>query len=179
MAIFGPMNVLALFKSITTFVLDVDGVLTDGTLQLLPGGEMSRRMNIKDGYALQLAVKKGYRVVIISGGKSESVVSRLQGLGIKDIFTGVHDKQEKLQDYVFENDLRWDEILYMGDDIPDYLPMQLVALPTCPADAAAEIKSISRYVSPLPGGHGCVREVMEKVLKLNGHWLMDEGIASK
>jgi YrbI family 3-deoxy-D-manno-octulosonate 8-phosphate phosphatase len=111
------MNVLALFKSITTFVLDVDGVLTDGTLQLLPGGEMSRRMNIKDGYALQLAVKKGYRVVIISGGKSESVVSRLQGLGIKDIYTGIHDKQEKLQDYVFENDLRWDEILYMGADI--------------------------------------------------------------
>ncbi|PSL46814.1 3-deoxy-D-manno-octulosonate 8-phosphate phosphatase (KDO 8-P phosphatase) [Chitinophaga niastensis] len=173
------MNVLALFKPITTFILDVDGVLTDGTLQLLPGGEMSRRMNIKDGYALQLAVKKGYRVVIISGGKSESVVSRLQGLGIRDIFTGIHDKQEKLQDYVFEHDLRWDEILYMGDDIPDYAAMQLVALPVCPADAAAEIKSISRYISPLPGGHGCVREVMEKVLKLNGHWLMDEGIASK
>ncbi|CAL1516936.1 3-deoxy-D-manno-octulosonate 8-phosphate phosphatase [Chitinophaga sp. MM2321] len=173
------MNILALFKPITTFILDVDGVLTDGTLQLLPGGEMSRRMNIKDGYALQLAVKKGYRVVIISGGKSESVVSRLQGLGIRDIFTGVHDKKEKLQDYVFEHDLSWDEILYMGDDIPDYQPMQLVALPVCPADAAAEIKGICRYISPVPGGHGCVREVMEKVLKLNGHWLMDEGIASK
>lgn len=179
MAIFGPMNVLALFKSIRTFVLDVDGVLTDGTLQLLPGGEMSRKMNIKDGYAMQLAVKKGYRVVVISGGKSESVVSRLQGLGIKDIYTGVLDKKEKLQDYVFELDLRWEEILYMGDDIPDYQPMQLVGLPTCPADAAPEIKSISKYISPLPGGHGCVREVMEKVLKLNGHWLMDEGIASK
>lgn len=179
MAIFGPMNVLALFKSISTFVLDVDGVLTDGTLQLLPGGEMSRKMNIKDGYAMQLAVKKGYRVVVISGGKSESVVSRLQGLGIKDIYTGVLDKKEKLQDYVFELDLRWEEILYMGDDIPDYQPMQLVGLPTCPADAAPEIKSISKYISPLPGGHGCVREVMEKVLKLNGHWLMDEGIASK
>ncbi|GEP91458.1 3-deoxy-D-manno-octulosonate 8-phosphate phosphatase (KDO 8-P phosphatase) [Chitinophaga terrae (ex Kim and Jung 2007)] len=173
------MNVLALFKPITTFVLDVDGVLTDGTLQLLPGGEMSRRMNIKDGYAMQLAVKKGYRVVIISGGRSESVVSRLQGLGIKDIYTGITEKKEKLQDYVFENDLRWDEVLYMGDDIPDYMPMQMVGLPVCPADAAAEIKGISKYISPLPGGHGCVREVMEKVLKLNGHWLMDEGIASK
>ncbi|NIG53552.1 HAD family hydrolase [Chitinophaga sp. Cy-1792] len=173
------MNILSLFKPVTTFVLDVDGVLTDGTLQLLPGGEMSRRMNIKDGYAMQLAVKKGYRVVIISGGKSESVVSRLQGLGIKDIYVGVQDKKEKLQDYVFENDLRWDEILYMGDDIPDYAPMQLVALPTCPADAAPEIKSISRYISPLGGGQGCVRDIMEKVLKLNGHWLLDEGIASK
>ncbi|QJB35642.1 HAD-IIIA family hydrolase [Chitinophaga oryzae] len=173
------MNVLALFKPITTFVLDVDGVLTDGTLQLLPGGEMSRKMNIKDGYALQLAVKKGYRVVIISGGKSESVVSRLQGLGITDIYTGIHDKKEKLQDYVFEHDLTWDEILYMGDDIPDYQVMQLVALPACPADAVSEIKSISRYISPVAGGQGCVREVIEKVLKLNNHWLMDEGIASK
>jgi 3-deoxy-D-manno-octulosonate 8-phosphate phosphatase (KDO 8-P phosphatase) len=140
---------------------------------------MSRRMNIKDGYAMQLAVKKGYRVVIISGGRSESVVSRLQGLGIKDIYTGITEKKEKLQDYVFENDLRWDEVLYMGDDIPDYMPMQMVGLPVCPADAAAEIKGISKYISLLPGGHGCVREVMEKVLKLNGHWLMDEGIASK
>ncbi|MBV8255392.1 MAG: 3-deoxy-D-manno-octulosonate 8-phosphate phosphatase [Chitinophaga sp.] len=173
------MNILSLFKPVTTFVLDVDGVLTDGTLQLLPGGEMSRKMNIKDGYAMQLAVKKGYRVVIISGGKSESVVSRLQGLGIKDIYVGVQDKKEKLQDYVFENDLRWDEILYMGDDIPDYAPMQLVGLATCPTDAAPEIKSISRYVSPLGGGQGCVRDIMEKVLKLNGHWLLDEGIASK
>lgn len=173
------MNILALFKPISTFVFDVDGVLTDGTVQLLPNGEQSRRMNIKDGYALQLAVKKGYRVVIISGGKSESVVSRLQGLGIKDIYTGVLDKQEKLQDYAFENDLKWEEILFMGDDIPDYRAMQLVGLPVCPADAAPEIKSICRYVSPVNGGFGCVREVIEKVLKLNDHWMMDEEIASR
>lgn len=173
------MNILSLFKPISTFVFDVDGVLTDGTVQLLPNGEQSRRMNIKDGYALQLAVKKGYRVVIISGGKSESVVSRLQGLGIKDIYTGVLDKQEKLQDYVFEHELRWDELLFMGDDIPDYRAMQLVGLPVCPADAAPEIRSICRYVSPINGGNGCVREVIEKVLKLNGHWMMDEEIASR
>lgn len=173
------MNILALFKPISTFVFDVDGVLTDGTVQLLPNGDQSRRMNIKDGYALQLAVKKGYRVVIISGGKSESVVSRLQGLGIKDIYTGVLDKQEKLQDYAFENDLKWEEILFMGDDIPDYRAMQLVGLPVCPADAALEIKSICRYVSPVNGGFGCVREVIEKVLKLNDHWMMDEEIASR
>jgi len=173
------MNILSLFKPISTFVFDVDGVLTDGTVQLLPNGEQSRKMNIRDGYALQLAVKKGYRVVIISGGKSESVVSRLQGLGIKDIYTGVLDKQEKLQDYVFENDLRWEEIIFMGDDIPDYRAMQLVGLPVCPADAAPEIKSICRYVSPVTGGNGCVREIIEKVLKLNNHWMMDEEIASR
>ncbi len=173
------MNILSLFKPISTFVFDVDGVLTDGTVQLLPNGEQSRKMNIRDGYALQLAVKKGYRVAIISGGRSESVVSRLQGLGIKDIYTGVLDKQEKLQDYVFENDLRWEEIIFMGDDIPDYRAMQLVGLPVCPADAAPEIKSICRYVSPVNGGNGCVREIIEKVLKLNDHWMMDEEIASR
>lgn len=173
------MNVLSLFKPITTFVFDVDGVLTDGTVQLLPNGEQSRRMNIKDGYALQLAVKKGYRVAIISGGRSGSVVSRLQGLGIKDIYTGITDKQEKLQDYVFENDLQWEQVIFMGDDIPDYRAMQLVGLPVCPADAVPEIKSISRYISPVNGGNGCVREVIEKVLKLNGHWTIDEDIASR
>lgn len=173
------MNILSLFKPISTFVFDVDGVLTDGTVQLLPNGEQSRRMNIKDGYALQLAVKKGYRVVIISGGRSESVVSRLQGLGIKDIYTGILDKKEKLEDYAFENELKWDEIMFMGDDIPDYRAMQLVGLPVCPADAAPEIKSICRYVSPVNGGFGCVREVIEKVLKLNDHWMMDEEIASR
>ncbi|RAJ02516.1 3-deoxy-D-manno-octulosonate 8-phosphate phosphatase (KDO 8-P phosphatase) [Chitinophaga skermanii] len=173
------MNVLELFKPIRTFVFDVDGVLTDGTVQLFPNGEMCRRMNIKDGYALQLAVKKGYRIVIISGGKSESVVSRLQGLGITDIYTGIHDKKEKLGDYALMNDLKWDEMLFMGDDIPDYWAMQMVGLAACPADAVPEIKSISRYISPLNGGAGCVRDVIEKVLKLNGHWMMDDTIASK
>jgi 3-deoxy-D-manno-octulosonate 8-phosphate phosphatase (KDO 8-P phosphatase) len=173
------MNILSLFKPITTFVFDVDGVLTDGTVQLLPNGEQSRKMSIKDGYALQLAIKKGYRIAIISGGRSESVVTRLQGLGIKDIYTGITDKQERLQDYVFEHDLRWEEVIFMGDDIPDYRAMQLVGLPVCPADAAPEIKSISRYISPFTGGMGCVREIIEKVLKLNGHWTIDEEIASR
>ncbi|HEY1166810.1 MAG TPA: HAD hydrolase family protein [Chitinophaga sp.] len=173
------MNVLSLFKPITTFVLDVDGVLTDGTVQLLPGGELSRKMSVKDGYALQLAVKKGYRVVIISGGKSESVISRLQGLGIKDIYINITDKEEKLQDYVMENELRWEEVLFMGDDIPDYRAMQMVGLPVCPADAVPEIKSICRYISPVTGGNGCVRDILEKVLKLNGHWGIDETIASR
>lgn len=173
------MNLLSLFKPITTFVLDVDGVLTDGTVQLLPSGEQSRRMNTKDGYAMQLAVKMGYRIVIISGGRSEGVLARLKGLGITDIYLGVADKKEKLQDYAAENDLQWDEMLYMGDDIPDYWPMQLTSLPTCPADAVPEVKSICKYISPLNGGQGCVRDVIEKVLKLNGQWMMEEHIASR
>ncbi len=173
------MNVLEQFKHIRTFIFDVDGVLTDGMVQLLPDGEQSRRMSIRDGYALQLAVKKGYRVAVISGGRSESVVTRLNGLGIYDVYTGIRDKQEKLEDYVLEHDLRWEEILFMGDDIPDYRAMQQCGLPVCPADAAPEIKSISKYISPVAGGQGCARDVIEKVLKLNNDWLLDEGIASK
>lgn len=173
------MNVLEQFRHIRTFIFDVDGVLTDGTIQLLPGGEQSRKMNIRDGYALQLAVKMGYRVAIISGGRSESVVSRLNGLGITDIFTGVTDKSEKLEDYALEHDLLWEQMLFMGDDIPDHRAMQLCGIAACPADAAPEIKSISRYISPVAGGQGCVRDVIEKVLKLNGHWLLDEGVPSK
>lgn len=173
------MNVLEQFRHIRTFIFDVDGVLTDGTIQLLPGGEQSRKMNIRDGYALQLAVKMGYRIAIISGGRSESVVSRLNGLGIRDIFTGVTDKSDKLEDYALEHDLLWEQMLFMGDDIPDYRAMQLCGIPACPADATPEIKSISRYISPIAGGQGCVRDVIEKVLKLNDHWLLDEGVPSK
>lgn len=173
------MNVLEQFRHIRTFIFDVDGVLTDGTVQLLPGGEQSRKMNIRDGYALQLAVKMGYRIAVISGGRSESVVSRLTGLGITDIFTGISDKPGKLEDYALEHDLLWEQMLFMGDDIPDYRAMQMCGIPACPADATPEIKSISRYISPVPGGQGCVRDVIEKVLKLNGHWLLDEGIPSK
>lgn len=173
------MNVLEQFRHIRTFIFDVDGVLTDGTVQLLPGGEQSRKMNIRDGYALQLAVKMGYRIAVISGGRSESVVSRLTGLGIKDIFTGITDKSGKLEDYALEHDLLWEQMLFMGDDIPDYRAMQMCGIPACPADATPEIKSISKYISPVAGGQGCVRDVIEKVLKLNGHWLLDEGVPSK
>lgn len=173
------MNVLEQFRHIRTFIFDVDGVLTDGTVQLLPGGEQSRKMNIRDGYALQLAVKMGYRIAVISGGRSESVVTRLTGLGIRDIFTGITDKSGKLEDYALEHDLLWEQMLFMGDDIPDYRAMQMCGIPACPADATPEIKSISKYISPLTGGQGCVRDVIEKVLKLNGHWLLDEGVPSK
>ena len=167
------------FKSIKTFVFDVDGVLTDGTLLILNDGQMARHMNIKDGYALQLAVKKGYRVVIISGGTCDAIKERLQKLGITDCFLKIDNKKEKLVEYVAEHELSWDEILFMGDDIPDYVPMQLTGLPCCPADAVAEIKQISHYISPVQGGKGCARDVIEKVLKLNGHWSLDTTVAAR
>ena len=172
------MNILELFKPIKTFVFDIDGVLAT-SLVVLVQGDMVRSMNTRDGYALQLAIKKGYRIVIISGGKSEAVKERLTGLGIKDIFLGMHHKKETLMEYAQQHGLKWEEILYMGDDIPDYSPMKMVGLPCCPADAVNEIKEISRYISPLSGGYGCGRDVIEKVLKLNGHWDIDTSIASK
>ncbi|MGG9972273.1 KdsC family phosphatase [Ferruginibacter sp. SUN002] len=173
------MNILEHFKSIKTFIFDVDGVLATDTLLVLEGGELARNMNSKDGYALQLAVKKGYKVVIISGGLSEAVRFRLNKLGITDVFLGVHQKKEKLLQYVADNNLQLSETLYMGDDIPDYTCMQLVGLPCCPADAVAEIKDISKYISPIAGGSGCGRDVIEKVLKLNNHWDLDTTVASR
>ena|ERR1700737_1833591 len=173
------MSVLKQFKLIRTFVLDVDGVLTDGTIQVFDSGEQVRTMNIKDGYALQLAVKKGYRVAIISGGGAEGVRLRLEKLGISDVFLKVENKKEKLLQYVREHGLLENEILYMGDDIPDYAVMKQVGLGCAPADAVPEIKHIAAYISAYTGGRGCVRDVIEKVLKLNDHWEIDVSLASK
>lgn len=173
------MNILENFARIKTFVFDVDGVLTDGSVLVLDNGFLARKMNIKDGYALQLAIKKGYKVVVISGGNSEPVRVRLEKIGVTDVYMNIRDKKACLQEFVFANQLIWDEILFMGDDIPDYLPMTMVGLPCCPADAVPEIRSISRFVSNIPGGKGCAREVIEKVLKLNGNWEIDSEIASR
>ena len=169
---------LSLFKEIKTFVFDIDGVLAIDTMIVMPGGELIRSMNSKDGYALQLAIKKGYHIVIITGGNSEAVKERLVKLGVKEVFSGVHNKQEKLQAYAKEHNLSFDEMLYMGDDIPDYMAMKLTLLPCCPADAVPEIKQICKYISPYKGGHGCGRDVIEKVLKLNGHWDVDISLTS-
>ena len=173
------MNVLELFKRITTFVFDVDGVLTEGNLIVLPDGLMARRMNIKDGYALQLAVKRGYNVIVISGGASPEVKERLNKLGVANVWMQVNDKKNVLQNFVRENNLQQAEILFMGDDIPDYEAMNFVGLPCCPSDAAVEIKEISKYISPLPGGVGCAREVIEKVMKLRGDWKLDTHVKSQ
>ena len=173
------MNLTGAFRAISTFVFDVDGVLTNGSILILNDGQMARSMNIRDGYALQLAVKKGYRVVVISGGTDLAVKERLSKLGVKDVFLDIKNKKEKLTEYVSRHSLTWDEVLFMGDDIPDYMPMQMVGLACCPIDAAAEIKQLCKYISPLKGGEGCGRDVIEKVLKLNGHWDLDTTVASK
>ncbi|MEJ7736567.1 MAG: HAD-IIIA family hydrolase [Chitinophagaceae bacterium] len=173
------MDLLEQFKQITTFVFDVDGVLTDGSLLVLDDGQMVRHMNIKDGYAIQLALKKGYRVVIITGGNSEAVRDRLNKLGVMDVFIGVDNKKESLVNYVTRHQLSWNQILFMGDDIPDYVVMQLVGMACAPRDAAPEIKHISKYISPVAGGHGCARDVIEKVLKLNDNWPLDTTVTSK
>ncbi len=173
------MNVLALFKKISTFIFDVDGVLTDGSLLVLQDGLMARRMNIKDGYALQLAVKQGYHVFIISGGNAPEVKERLERLGVKNCFMQVSDKAKKLQEIMQGNALSREEIVFMGDDIPDLEVMGKVGLPCCPADAVEEIKEISKYISPVCGGEGCGRDVIEKVLKLQNKWNYNTHIRSK
>ena len=173
------MTLLQQFKSITTFVFDVDGVLTDGTLTVLPDGVMARKMNVKDGYALQLAVKRGYNVIIISGGYSVEVKERLLKLGVKEVLMQVTDKVTVLSNCLSANNLTWEESLYMGDDIPDLEVMKKVGLASCPADAVTEIKEISAYISPLNGGYCCARDVIEKVLKLRGHWNDDTHIPSQ
>ena len=170
---------LSKFKHITTFVFDVDGVLTDGNLFLLAAGLMARRMNIRDGYALQLAVKKGYRILVISGGDSAEVKDRLAKLGIKDIWMKVTDKKAILDDFMQENALTKESVLYMGDDIPDSQVMRLVGLPCCPADAVQEIKELSVYISHIKGGDGCARDVIEKVMKLRGDWNEDVTVRAK
>lgn len=173
------MNISDLFKKITTFIFDVDGVLTDGTVLVLENGLQARRMHIKDGFALQMAIKNGYRVKIISGGNSPQVVDRLEKLGILDIQISVLDKKTFLADYIAANKLKKEEVLYMGDDLPDIPAMGVVGLPCCPADAANEVKEIVQYISPLNGGFACVRDVIEKVLKPNDHWNYRLDIASK
>src|SRR3954467_10005290 len=161
-------------KDISTFIFDVDGVLTDGSVYVMENGEQARQFNIKDGYAIQLAVKCGYNVCAISGSRSKIAIHRLNSLGVKDVYVGANRKVDKIKLYMEEKHVIGSNVLYMGDDIPDLGAMQLVGLPTCPADAAEEIKEVSLYVSPQTGGRGCVRDVIEKVLKVQGKWMTEE-----
>jgi len=168
-------NYKILLKKINTFIFDYDGVLTDGTVILQADGEALRTANVKDGYALQLAVKRGYNVAIISGGNSASMNKRFEALKIKDFFLGVENKVEVLNNFMKEKGLKPENILYMGDDIPDYKAMKEVGIPCCPADASPEIKSISKYISDKPGGKGCVRDVIEQTMKIQDKWISEDG----
>ena len=161
-------------KDITTFIFDVDGVLTDGTIYVAEDGVQTRAFNIKDGYALQLAVKCGYNVCTISGSRSKSALYRLNSLGIKDVYMGIHTKVDRIKLYFEEKHISAEKIIYMGDDITDMEAMKLNGLPACPADAAEEIKAISKYISPFPGGKGAARDIIEKVLKIQGKWMTEE-----
>jgi 3-deoxy-D-manno-octulosonate 8-phosphate phosphatase (KDO 8-P phosphatase) len=172
------MQILSRFKLIKTFAFDMDGVLTDGNIIVDENNNWLRKMNIRDGYALQLAARSGFNIIVISGSESSSVHDRLNRLGIHEVYMNVKNKEDFLKSYMKERNLSPDELLFMGDDIPDYYCMKMAGIAACPADAAFEIKSIASYISPFAGGSGCVRDVIEKVLKLNDKWTLKNNISS-
>ena len=160
-----------IMNQITTFIFDVDGVLTDSSVHVTPTGDMLRVMNIRDGFAMKAAVESGYHVCILSGGSNEGVRIRLRNLGITDIHLAAPDKVETFKEYTELYGIDPENVLYMGDDIPDYHVMKLVGLPACPQDASPEIKGISKYISHKNGGRGAVRDAIEQVMKLQGKWM--------
>lgn len=162
-----------ILPNITTFIFDVDGVLTTGEVVLIDG-KVVRTLHSKDGYAIQYAIKKGYRILIITGGNSADVKERLLGLGVTEVFLSAHHKLSIYTDCKAKYKFTDAEALYMGDDIPDYPVMQRVALATCPQDAAVEIKHIAHYQSPINGGMGCVRDVIEQTLRVQGKWFNED-----
>jgi len=164
----------SLFSQITTFIFDFDGVMTDGSVFCDFDGHPLRATNVKDGYALQLASKLGYNVAVISGAVCPSTIVRMNSLGVTDVFTGIPDKVLKLNEYMQTKGLKPEEIIFMGDDIPDLNVMQCVGLPACPADAVPEVQKISKFISERPGGKGAVRDVIEHVLKAQGKWMTAE-----
>ena len=161
-------------KRIRAIALDVDGVLSRQTITMDADGLPLRTVNIKDGYALQLAVKEGFHVCIITGGSAHATRVRYEGLGIQDIFLGCAVKLLAYEEFKSKYSLHDDEVLYMGDDIPDYEVMKRVGCPCCPADACPEIRDISLYVSHRNGGYGCGRDVVEQVLMAQGKWMSDK-----
>lgn len=161
-------------KKIKAFVFDVDGVLSRDVIPLSPEGDPMRTVNIKDGYALQLAVKKGYKIAIITGGYTEAVKIRFSRLGIEDIYMKSAIKMHDFRHFTEKYHLSAEEIMYAGDDIPDYEVMKQAGLPVAPADAAPEIKSIAKYISSRRGGEGVARDIIEQTLKAQGHWMGNE-----
>jgi 3-deoxy-D-manno-octulosonate 8-phosphate phosphatase (KDO 8-P phosphatase) len=158
-------------RSITTFIFDVDGVLTNGGVFMFPEQEPVRVFHSKDGFALQLAIRKGYRIAIITGGRSQGAIERLKAFGITDIYTRAHNKMDAYNDLIAIHNLEHHEILYMGDDLPDYEVMTRVGVACTPEDGAPELRTMADYVSPIKGGQGCVRDVIEQTLKVQEKWL--------
>lgn len=165
-------------KDINTFVFDVDGVFTDGNVLITSEGELLRKMSVKDGYALKTAIQKGYNVCIISGGTNEGVGVRLKGLGVTDVYLGASMKEEPLKEYLSKYKIDPQNVLYMGDDLPDIPAMTQVAIAACPQDAVQEVKEISNYISHRSSGDECVRDVIEQVLKVRGDWFKNFSAAN-
>ena len=159
-----------IMNQIDTFIFDVDGVLTDSSVHVTELGEMQRIMNIRDGFAMKAALESDYNVFIISGGNNAGVKIRLQNLGLTEIHLASPNKVETFKNLLSKHKINPENVLYMGDDIPDYHVMQLVGLPTCPQDAVPEIKAISNYISHVNGGRGAVRDVVEQVMKVQEKW---------
>lgn len=158
-------------KAVKAIIFDVDGVLSTNTIQMSPDGMPVRTVNIKDGYAIQLAIKMGLRLAIISGGTDKGIEERYRKLGMKDIFMSCSTKIEVFRKYLADTGLTAEKVIYVGDDIPDYEVMQMAGCPCCPADACSDIKEISTYISPYKGGEGCARDIIEQVMRAQGHWL--------
>ncbi|MBM3401438.1 MAG: HAD-IIIA family hydrolase [Bacteroidetes bacterium] len=165
-------------KHIKAFIFDVDGVMTNGMLLVTESGEFLRQFNIKDGYALQLAVKRGFKLAVLSGARSKGVEHRLRGLGVQDIYLGLDSKTDAYHEFIDKNGLLPEQVLFMGDDIPDLELMKMAGLAVCPADAVEEIKAVSHYISPKNGGDSCVRDIVEKVLRIQGLWASEDPSAS-
>lgn len=157
-------------NKVKAFVFDIDGVLTNGIVNIHSDNTTSRTIQTKDYYALEHAAKNGYTVAIISASRAESMKEILKRLGVQEIYLGSIDKEEIFKEFITVYSLEAEETLYMGDDIPDLLAMRRAGVPTCPYDAAREIREISVYVSPLKGGEGCARDVIEQVMRLHGKW---------
>lgn len=168
------MSYKSKLKNIKAFVFDVDGVFTDGSVVLMPDGSMSRIMNVLDGYAVNKAIKNSYIVACITGGNDPMVKHRLNYLGVTDYYPKSHYKIEDFEDFKAKYSLKNEEILTMGDDIPDYEMIKISGIGACPINAVAEIKEIADYISPIHGGKGCVRDVIEQVMKVQGKWIDDE-----
>ena len=160
-------------KDISTFIFDFDGVLSDGKVLVTSNGDQLRVTDAKDGYAIQYAIKQGYRVCIISGGYSETMRMRFSGFPFFDIFLKVADKVHAFSQYIENHNINPEHVMYMGDDIPDYEVMQMAGLRACPADASIEIQHISHYISHKNGGNGCVRDIIEQTLRSQDKWFKD------
>lgn len=165
------MDVFEKLQKIRTMIFDVDGVFTDGTMLVDENGRLLRFMDAKDGYAVKWAVKNGYRIVIITGGDSNGVMIRFRNLGVDDVFLEAHDKVEVYNQFVKDNNIPHETVMYMGDDFLDMKLMKNVFLPACPSDACHELMEVAEFISSKGGGKGCVREIIEKVMDSQGKWI--------